>query len=48
MAASETRSSALVSPRSVIVVEALSSTTSGSVIALERTPPVQLMSPTVR
>src|ERR1700691_3545982 len=48
IAASVTRSSARVSPRSVIRVAAISVTTSVSVAACERTPPVQLMSPTVR
>src|SRR5919198_1346648 len=41
MAASETRSSARVSPRSVIVVAAISATTSESVAAVERTALVQ-------
>ena len=48
MAASETRSSARVSPRSVTRVAAISRTTSSIVAAFDRTPPVQLMSPTVR
>ncbi len=48
MAASDVRSSARVSPRSVTRVAAISSTTSSSVVARERTAPVQLMSPTVR
>ena len=44
----DTLSSARVSPRSVMRVAAISRTTSGIVAAVERTPPVQLMSPTVR
>src|SRR4029079_1807122 len=48
IAASETLSSARVSPRSVMRVAAISRTTSSIVAAVERTPPVQLMSPTVR
>jgi hypothetical protein len=48
MAASDTRSSARVSPRSVTRVAAISATTSSSEAAVERTAPVQLMSPTVR
>jgi hypothetical protein len=42
------RSSARVSPRSVIRVAAISATTSSSDLAFEATAPVQLMSPTVR
>ena len=42
------RSSARVSPRSVMRVAAISATTSSSVVAREATAPVQLMSPTVR
>src|SRR5262249_51271114 len=48
MAASVTRSSARVSPRSVMRVAAISATTSSIVAAFETTPPVQLISPTVR
>ena len=48
MAASEIRSSARVSPRSVIRVAAISATTDSSVAAVDATAPVQLMSPTVR
>src|SRR5262249_36932909 len=48
MAASETRSSARVSPRSVTFVAAISETTSSIVAARDSTPPVQVMSPTVR
>ena len=48
IAASVTRSSARVSPRSVMRVAAISETTSGRVVAVERTAPVQVMSPTVR
>ncbi len=49
IAASVTRSSARVSPRSVIRVAAISATTTSTIVdASERTPPVQLMSPTVR
>jgi hypothetical protein len=48
MAASEMRSSARVSPRSVTRVEAISATTSSNVAARETTPPVHVMSPTVR
>ena len=42
------RSSARVSPRSVMRVAAISATTSFSDFAVEATAPVQLMSPTVR
>jgi hypothetical protein len=42
------RSSARVSPRSVIRVAAISATTSSRVAARDVTAPVQLMSPTVR
>src|SRR5258708_2500984 len=48
IAASVTRSSALVWPRSVTSVAAISATTSASVAASDSTAPVQLMSPTVR
>ena len=48
IAASLTRSSARVCPRSVTSVAAISATTSSSVAASERTAPVTTMSPTVR
>ena len=48
MAASLTRSSARVSPRSLIFVGAISATTSLRAVAVYATAPVQLMSPTVR
>src|SRR3569833_3786598 len=48
IAASLTRSSARVSPRSVTRVAAISPTTSGIVAASLTTPPVHVMSPTVR
>ena len=48
IAASVTRSSARVSPRSVIRLTAISATTAASERAPERMAPVQVMSPTVR
>src|SRR6185437_11857532 len=48
MAASLVRSSARVWPRSVIRVAATSAITSATVLAVEETAPVQVMSPTVR
>src|SRR5206468_449076 len=48
IAASVTRSSARVCPRSVTSVAAISATTCSSVAASDSTAPVQLMSPTVR
>ncbi len=48
MAASLTRSSARVAPRSVILVAATSTMTSSGVRAVDSTAPVQVMSPTVR
>ena len=48
MAASVARSSARVSPRSVIRVAAISVTTFSWEAAVDSTAPVQLMSPTVR
>ena len=48
IAASVARSSARVSPRSVLVEAEISATTSGMVAAVDSTAPVQVMSPTVR
>ena len=48
MAASDSRSSARVAPRSVIVVRATSETIDATSAASDSTAPVQLMSPTVR
>ena len=48
MAASVTRSSARVAPRSVIRVAATSTTTSSAVAADDSTAPVMVASPTVR